>query len=252
MARRFFFLILVFVLMLPPLSALSARADEPKFDCWAWGAAVSRFLLNDAGLYATRGPALLSETECVHTHTGLYGNVFGALPSQDFNTGKEVDLRAGYRREVLGLTADVSAAWYYFGIGDGTLQTLNLRGKVGRILSFSDSVKLEAYGVADYQRSLTLGTDSFALAPGVALGWDVPVPGAPNLRLGAEGWYYPVTPEAGRGPVGSFTADLGFPIAGTKLVVGPRVHITLGDVDEAGSSKVRHAFGVFVFTPFAF
>ena len=231
----------------------SAYADNNTFDCSAYASVMSRFLFNYLGSYVTDGPVLISVTECVHK-SGIYSSAFLSAPLQNFDNGKEVDVRGGYRFSTLGLDADVSAAWYYFGIGVAeNFQTLDLQVRLGHTFSIGSSTKLELYGIAEHQHSLTLDADSLFFAGGVAFAVDLPVPGTPNLKLGAEVWKYALSPDPGKGPIGSFTADLGFKIPGSaEIVVGPRAQFTVGDVDKRHSADFRKSFGIFVSIPFGF
>ena len=251
--RRAYTIIAIFVVLSELVFTPSAYADDNTFDCSAYASVMSRALWNHLGTYATRGPALTNFDECVHTQSGLYGNVFLLVPFEKFHDGKEGDIRFGYRREVLGIDVDGSVAWYGFTDGAETFQTLDVQLRLARMFPLSPSVKLELYGMGDYQHSLTLGTNALGLAAGVSLGIDIPLPGTPNLKVGAEVWKYAFTPDPGKGPHGSFTADLGFKIPGSaEIVIGPRAQFTVGDVDERHSGTVRSSFGVFVSVPFGF
>lgn len=250
--RHILTLTAVFAILSGIIFAPSAYADK-EFECFAWTSAVSRSLFGSTGTYGTTGPALLNVTECAHTGTGIYGQVFLSAPLKKFNDGDEVDLQAGYRPKLPWLDVDVSAAWYYFGIGDaGTLQTLDVRVRVAHTFPISSGTKLELYGISDYQHSSS-GTDQLGLATGFALAVDLPVPGTPKLGLKGELWNYPLTPHPGRGPIGSITADLGFKIPGTAgVVIGPRAQLTVGDVDKRHSADIKKSFGIFVLVPFGF
>ena len=229
----------------------SAHAEN-QLNCFTYNSVMSRALFNTTGTYATEGPALIDVTECAHSKTGIYGETFLLLPFDKFDVGKEFDARLGIRPKVPGLNVDSSVAWYGFTVGDIKLQTLDFRLRLGHTFPLATDTTLELFGMLDYQHSLTFGTDWVGLGTGAVFSTILALPGKPNLRLVAEGWKWPAITTPGNGHLGSFRASFGFTIPGTKVVMGPNVHVTLGGVDERHSSKVRRSFGVFVFAPFGF
>jgi hypothetical protein len=232
--------------------ATTVHADN-EFACSVYASVASGFLSNNLGISFTKEAALFNVTECAHMKSGLYGNAFLLIPIEKVNDGKEFDFRAGYRPKLSGfplLEVDGSLAIYAFTEGSKDLYTFNARLEIGHTFVLSPTVKLRLHGTGDYQHSLTVHTDSLGLSAGTSLSADLPTWGNPTLGLGAEVWNYPLSSDRGKGPIGSFTADLRFKIPGTSIIIGPRAHVTIDDIE--GSRKVRFVGGMFVLVPFGF
>lgn len=161
-------LAMVFIVIIMP-SVVSAA------DCFSSLNATNHALYNSFGTFGTKGAAINSVHSCAF-ESGFYGELFTAAPLRDFDSGKEIDLRAGYRHHFDVLSIDVSGASYTFGVGAGKVQqAFNMRGKA------STAIPLGKFG---------------ALSPyaGGDLNWNTSTDKADHAAFGGVGWTLDLTP----------------------------------------------------------
>lgn len=234
------------------VTASSANA-ESGIACSMYADLVSRSLFGNTGTYATDSWASRAVLDCLHTPSGFYGNLFGSIPlAGDMENGLEADPRVGIRFKLGPLDADGSLSYYIFGVGKGEYwQTFDARLRLGHTFELADDVKLEVYGLADYQHSLTWGTDSLGLSAGAIISTTLPFAGEPSVGLGVEIWKYPLTPAPNSGPLGGPTLKIGWTVnKKTGTVVGIQGQVSIGGVDQPHSVPVRYSAGFFVSTDF--
>jgi hypothetical protein len=121
-------------------------------DCSASETFTRRVLFANFGLYPTTGTAGTTFVEC-SSKDGFYGNVFAVTPFREFDHGKEIDLRAGWRTAFGQLGIDASVAAYRLSDGnsfstflDGRMR-MEYRLDVGPRLTFLPYVGVDLLGL---------------------------------------------------------------------------------------------------------
>lgn len=230
------------------VSVTAQSTETSRFSCSLWTQAVSRALFNNTGTFATKGPAIFAVPECIDTKSGMYGNLFLIIPTKDFDTGKEIDVRIGRRFKAGQYDVDASAAFYYFGVDGDMYRTGNARMRVSRTFDVSN-ITIVPYGMMDYQRSLTFHTNSLGLAAGAVVEKKLTsLPGTPTLALDVSGWKYATTASPNKGPIWPLDVSITFPVT-QKVTVGGRIMQTWGNVVDS-SFKPKHMAGIFAYTSF--
>jgi len=229
------------------LTAGLAHAEEKGLSCSLWATTANKALFSNSGEFATTGGAIMAAPECVHEQSGFYGNLFFVIPTHDFDTGKEIDVRIGRRFKAGAFSVDASIADFYFGIGDGRMyNTVNGRVRVAHTFELGNGT-VEPYALVDYQRSTTLHQDASAIAGGVVVNTTLTVfPGQPNLSVDLGAWKYGKSFGSSKGPVRAVQASLSWKV-NEKLSIGPSITWASGSVNGPGTKHMAGIFMVYTF-----
>lgn len=241
MYRSINVLIAAAVLSIPNIAIAS------DLSCSAWMTFVNRWVGFNVGAYGTKGPAVVAIPECIDKKSGFYGGAVAIVPTEDFRTGGEGDLRLGNRFNFNGLDADISVADYYFGVGAGpTWNILNGRMKISRLFSLG-GIEVRPYVIGDLQHSFNLHANAVAVGPGVTVNGKLTfVPGKPILEIDASDWYLTHAFSPGRGPIRNVDMSVGWQVS-KNVVFGPRVRWTAGDVSNPSDHTIKTTGGIYTF-----
>ena len=170
-----------------------ATSASAKVGCSLTTTYNSRPLFTNAGVYASKKTAQISDLYCADAQSGLYFDVWNLMPFGPYVDGGEVDVRVGWTKRFGQLTLDGSVAEYDFHIrGLGQVDSFDGRFKATYdVLDSSSTFVLQPYVLLDYQKLLQgdLGYgDALALAGGAYAGVKL----APQVELGVTAgmWAY--------------------------------------------------------------
>ena len=164
------------------VTLFSSVAQATAGDCSATESFSSRALFANTGAYTTIGPAGVTVVDC-SLGNSFYGEVLAITPFQQFDTGKEIDFKLGWRTNLGAWGVDAFLASYSYSFGTGHSSDLDGRVKVSYKVEASSMFTFLPYVGADHTRSLSNGTSDNSVFAGAIwqiklteqLGWDTDV-----------------------------------------------------------------------------
>lgn len=136
--------------------------------CNFTAAALSRALFANSGSFASLGPASILILDCENVE-GAYAQFLGIVPLRKFDTGKEIDLRAGWRGKIGDIKLDMSAASYNYTFGTGKRDwSTDMNGRLRVSYDFGVGIyTISPYVGVDLKRSINLRADDHSIFGGL-------------------------------------------------------------------------------------